>query len=124
MCQYTRRSAFLRRAATTAFAVLSSFSVLTPVLAAEPVGCPTTGARIYLTAQGVVTLNGQKVDASKLKDMLGDLKPRPTLVCYSRDNPGGEPHPVVEVVINAIASARLPVGMFTDSTFRTQVKLP
>jgi hypothetical protein len=114
----------MRRAATTAFAVLSTFLVLAPVLAADPVACPTTGVRIYLTAQGVVTLNGQKVNASKLKDMLGSLKPKPTLVCYSRDNPGGEPHPVVEVVMNAIASARLPVGMFTDSTFRTQVKLP
>ena len=86
------------------------------------VGCPDTGARVFLTADGRVTLNGRKVESSHLAAELQALTPKPTVICYSRENPQGEPHPAMTVVLQAIMSARLPVGLFSDATFQTPVK--
>lgn len=46
-----------------------------------PVGCPDSGARVYLAADGQVTLNGQHVEASQLRDALRALNPRLTVIC-------------------------------------------
>jgi hypothetical protein len=93
-----------------------------PAFGAEAPSCPSTGTRVFLTTQGVVTLNGQKIDASKLQGALKALKPRPTIICYSRENGTGEPHPSMKTVLDAIMSTKLPIGLFTDSTFKTPVK--
>ena len=85
-------------------------------------GCPSSGARVFLSERGVVTLNGRQVEASQLKAALLSLSPKPTVVCYSRGAPAGEPHPSMPVVLEAIMSLRLPIGLFTDSTFTTPVK--
>lgn len=105
-------------------ASLTAFCLAGKVLASAPQGCPATGARIFLAANGTVMLNGRKVEPGKLSEALGNLKPKATVVCYSRENPGGEPPPEMSVVMDAIMAARLPVGLFTDSTFSTPVKLP
>jgi hypothetical protein len=94
-----------------------------PAFSANVQPCPNSGARVFLTAQGAVTLNGKGVEASTLKSALEALKPKPTVICYSRENAAGEPHPAMTVVMDAITSTRLPIGLFTDSTFKTAVKV-
>jgi hypothetical protein len=86
-----------------------------------PKRCPDSGARIFLSAQGDVTLNDRRVEASQLKDALLALSPAPTVLCYSRENPTGEPHPPVQTVLDAMMAAQLPIGLFTDATFQTPV---
>jgi hypothetical protein len=86
-------------------------------------GCPDSGVDIYLNASGVVTVNGRAVPVADLKQMLAALKPTPTEVCYSRANPEGEPPPQEKAVMDAIVGLRLPVGFYTDSTFKARVKL-
>jgi hypothetical protein len=85
-------------------------------------GCPKSGAKIFLSADGIVTLNGRKVDAAQLKNALLSLSPKPTMVCYSREAPQGEPPPAMPAVLDAIMAMRLPIGLFTDGTFTVPVK--
>jgi hypothetical protein len=93
------------------------------VMSATPSStCPSTGTRVYLNANGSVTLNGQTMEAAKLKDALQRLAPKPTVVCYSRANGTGDPPASVEVVLEAIMATRLPIGLFTDATFVTPVR--
>ena len=84
-------------------------------------GCPESGARVFFTAQGDVTLNDQRMDVSELQNALLALSPTPTVICYSRENPDAEPHPAVQTVIEAMMATQLPVGFYTDATFRTPV---
>ena len=86
-----------------------------------PQGCPDSGARVFFTVQGDVVLNGERMDAPKLKDALLALSPTPTVICYSRENPSDEPHPAVDLVMEAMMATQLPIGLFTDSTFQTPV---
>jgi hypothetical protein len=85
-------------------------------------GCPDSGVRIYVDAAGTITVNGQIVRAADLPQALASLKPHPTEVCYSRANPQGEPRPESIAVMEAIVALRLPVGFYTDGTFKTRVK--
>jgi hypothetical protein len=84
-------------------------------------GCPESGARVFFTAQGDVTLNGRRMDVSELQNALLALSPMPTVICYSRESPDAEPHPAVQTVIEAMMATQLPVGFYTDATFRTPV---
>jgi hypothetical protein len=59
--------------------------------------------------------------ATELKDALLALAPTPTVICYSRESPGEEPHPAVQSVIDAMMATQLPIGFFTDSTFTMPV---
>ena len=85
--------------------------------------CPASGVRIYVDAAGAITVNGQVVLAANLRQSLASLKPQPTVVCYSRANAQGEPPPEAMAVMEAIIALRLPVGFYTDETFKTPVKL-
>jgi len=87
-----------------------------------PNGCPDSGAKVFLSELGVVTLNGRQVEASKLKVALLSLSPKPTVVCYSREIPKGEPHSSMPLVLDAIMALGLPIGLYTDSTFTVPVK--
>jgi hypothetical protein len=93
-----------------------------PSTGAASAACPTTGAKVFMNSAGVVTLNGKQIQASALKDALAKLSPKPTVICYSRENPAAEPHPSMQTVLDAIISMQLPVGLFTDGTFTTPVK--
>ena len=84
-------------------------------------GCPESGARVFFTAQGDVTLNNQRMKVSELQNILLALSPTPTVICYSRENPDAEPHPAVQTVIEAMMATQLPIGFYTDATFRTPV---
>jgi hypothetical protein len=74
-------------------------------------------------AAGVITVNGEVVPAADLRVALASLKPQPTEICYSRANLQGEPPPEVMAVMKAIIAWGLPVGFYTDGTFKTRVKL-
>jgi hypothetical protein len=95
---------------------------LTAAEAAAPDGCPSTGARVFLAANGTVTLNGKVVDVSRLKSTLGDITPKPTVICYSRETPDAEPPPTMKPVLDAIISLQVPIGLYTDSTFTVRLK--
>ena len=86
-------------------------------------GCPDSGVRIYLDGHGNVTVNGKAVRLKNLGAELAALQPRPSVVCYSRDNPQQEPPAQYEVVMKAIMAMRLPVGLFTDDTFKTPIPM-
>jgi hypothetical protein len=88
-----------------------------------PGQCPDSGAKVLLKASGDVVLNGQSMPAARLKAALSALTPKPTVICYSRDNPTGKPPATMSVVFDAIMALKLPIGMFTDATFTTPVKL-
>lgn len=90
---------------------------------AEATGCPKSGARVFLTSSGVLTLNGREVEASKLKAALEALEPAPTVICYSRQADRSEPHPSMVLVLDAIISTRIPIGFYTDGTFAERVEL-
>ncbi len=90
--------------------------------AAVPDGCPSTGVKVFLSANGTVALNGKVVEVSRLKSMLGDLVPKPTVVCYSREAPDAEPPSTMKPVLDAIISLQVPIGLYTDSTFTVRLK--
>jgi hypothetical protein len=83
--------------------------------------CPDSGARVFLKTDGRITLNGRAVEAAHLAAELQGLIPKPSVICYSRENPQGEPHPAMAAVLEAIMATRLPVGLFTDATFQVSV---
>jgi hypothetical protein len=82
-------------------------------------GCPESGVRIYLDRHGKVTVNGKAVSLESLGGTLAAIEPRPTVVCYSRDDPQREPPAQASAVMQAIIALRLPVGIFTDKAFKT-----
>ena len=85
--------------------------------------CPDAGVRLYVTSNGVVTLNGETVEADGIGAALAALNPQPTVACYSRDSATAEPHPASSQVVNAIIQQRLPVTFYTDKTFTVAVKM-
>ena len=85
--------------------------------------CPESGVRIYLDRHGKVKVNGKPVSLDSLAGTLAAIQPRPTVVCYSRDDPQLEPPAQAATVMQAIMALRLPVGFFTDSTFKTPVRV-
>lgn len=110
------------RAATTLGAIMS---MLLTGCAQQPDSnpCPATGARIFVTSAGIVSLNGSAIEVGALRDALAALSPTPTVVCYSRDDAAGEPSPAATQAVDAIIQLRLPVAFYTDGTFNTVVKM-
>jgi hypothetical protein len=84
--------------------------------------CPESGAKVFVSAAGRVTLNGKVVSASEVGRAIERLNPQPTVICYARDNPEREPHPDALLALEAVASARLPVALFKDKAFTERVK--
>jgi hypothetical protein len=84
--------------------------------------CPESGVRIYLDRHGKVTVNGKAVSVESLGGTLAAIQPRPTVICYARDAPQLEPPAQASVVMATMISLRLPIGIFTDNTFKTPVR--
>ena len=84
--------------------------------------CPESGVRIYLDRHGKVTVNGKAVSLESLGGTLAAIQPRPTVICYSRDAPQLKPPAQASVVMAAMIALRLPIGIFTDNTFKTPVQ--
>ncbi|MEZ5498861.1 MAG: hypothetical protein R3E77_05440 [Steroidobacteraceae bacterium] len=105
--------------------ILASLNIGVSSCTSEPEGsaCPATGARLYVTSTGIVTLNGDVVDVNAVKEALANIDPPPTVACYSRDAAAGEPHPATSQVIDAIIAQQLPVAFYTDNTFKIAVKM-
>jgi hypothetical protein len=81
-----------------------------------PHPCPAVGARVAVSAQGVVRLNGAEISPAALAAALRSLAPPPMLVCYYREAAASEA-PAAPNVLDAIMSMRLPVMLFEDAAF-------
>jgi hypothetical protein len=87
-----------------------------------PIPCPPSGARVAVSTQGVVRLNGAQVSPAALAVALRSLAPPPALVCYYRESAARD-EPAAPDVLEAIMSMRLPVLVFDDSDFARGVPL-
>jgi hypothetical protein len=86
--------------------------------------CPKTGAKVLVTALGIVKLNGTVVPVDNLAAALNAVTPRPTEVCYFREKAAGEPPAAVRIATNAIISTRLPISFYSDASFSSRVGMP
>jgi hypothetical protein len=90
--------------------------------AVAPLPCPPAGARVAVSVEGVVRLNGVEVSPAALATALRSLVPPPVLVCYYRQPAAGEAQAAPDV-LDAIMSMRLPVLLFEDTDFARGVPL-
>ncbi len=70
-------------------------------------------ANVTVKADGIVLLNGVEVSIDDLKQEFERLSAINGEVCYYREDPTGEPHPIVEDVINAVMEAELSITLST-----------
>jgi hypothetical protein len=92
--------------------------------AAATTPCPKTGAKVLVTASGIVNLNGAVVPVDNLAAALNAVTPRPTEVCYFREKAAGDPPATVRIATNAIISTRLPISFYSDASFSSRVGMP
>lgn len=97
--------------------------ILATASGAVPGPCPSSAAKVFVTAAGVIHLNGLVVSLPKLTSSLKALTPPPTAICYSRDNPMSEVPPAAMAALQAVVATRLPLSLYTDNTFTTQLRL-
>jgi len=90
--------------------------------AVAPLPCPPAGARVAVSVEGVVRLNGVEVSPAALATALRSLAPPPVLVCYYRQPAAGDTQAAPDV-LDAIMSMRLPVLLFQDTDFARGVPL-
>jgi hypothetical protein len=90
--------------------------------AVAPLPCPPAGARVAVSVEGVVRLNGVEVSPAALATALRSLAPPPVLVCYYRQPAAGDTQAAPNV-LDAIMSMRLPVLLFEDTDFARGVPL-
>ena len=88
-----------------------------------PKTCPKEGVRLNVDAEGVITVNGTQVDLLDVSKYLRQLKPTPTLACYSLASTARKPLMAAISVTTDVALLDLPLEVFADSTFNTPVKL-
>ena len=86
--------------------------------------CPKTGARVLISAAGKVTMNGTPVPVENLAASLNALAPRPSEVCYFRENPKGAPPASVQAAVSALISTHLPISFYSDASFSKRVSMP
>jgi hypothetical protein len=84
--------------------------------------CPLTAVRVFFSSSGNVSLNGKPTKASDLARAINALSPRPSAICYARENPNVEPHPNVSVVLDAMVETKLPIALFPDKTYTNAMK--
>ena len=85
--------------------------------------CPATGVKVFLASDGNVIVNDKTISSNDLKGALEQLSPRPTEVCYSRENPNSAPPPQMASVLDNIAALKAPISFYTDRTFTKRVVL-
>src|SRR5882762_8195300 len=86
-----------------------------PQTVASP--CPATGVKVFLASDGNVVVNDKAVLSNDLKGSLEQISPRPTEVCYSRENPNSAPPPQMASVLDSIAALKAPISFYSDRTF-------
>src|SRR5437762_1716656 len=89
-----------------------------PPTAAPPPApaAPAAGlARIVVTNQGTITVNGKPSTLDQVKTLLASATDRPTSIEYSREDrdhdPTPEAAPVVHGLLSAIMDSKIPVKM-------------
>jgi hypothetical protein len=126
-----RRASFTAQAAGVALAMALTLSACSRATdsgtgatagGVAPLPCPPAGARVAVSVQGVVRLNGAVVSPAALAAALRSLAPPPVLVCYYRQPAAGETQAAPDV-LEAIMSMRLPVLLFEDTDFARGVPL-
>jgi len=85
--------------------------------------CPVYGVRINVDAEGVITVNGIQVELLEVSKYLQQLKPMPTLACYSLASTARRPLMAGISVISDVALLDLPLEVFADNTFSAPAKL-
>jgi hypothetical protein len=68
-------------------------------------------AKVKVMADGSVFLNGVEATIDDLKQEFERLSTVDGSVCYSREAADGEPHPIVEQVLNAVIESGLPITL-------------
>jgi hypothetical protein len=71
----------------------------------------TNIAKVKVTSEGKLFLNGQETTLDAIKQEFARLKMVNGMVWYYRENPGGEPHPNAMEVIKAVVDAKLPIKL-------------
>ena len=124
-----RRASLAAQAAGVALAMALALSACSRATdagatagAVAPVPCPPAGARVAVSVEGVVRLNGVEVSPATLATALRSLAPPPVLVCYYRQPAAGDTQAAPNV-LDAIMSMRLPVLLFEDTDFARGVPL-
>jgi hypothetical protein len=110
--------------AASAMAAAPAATPAAPAPTASTKPCPKTGAKVLVTAMGIVTVNGKVVAVDGLAAALNGLAPRPTEVCYFREKPKGEAPAAVKIAVNAIISTHLPISFYADSSFAHRAEMP
>ena len=87
------------------------------VLAAEP-GI----IKVYVDQDGEVSANGTSISLTDLDSSFSKLKTNNGMVYYSRANINDDPPPVSMKVMNLIIKYNLPVKLYTDETFKVEVR--
>jgi hypothetical protein len=82
--------------------------------------CPVTAARLVLLHSGAVTLNGVEVGIDKLGSAITALKPVPSEVCYTQENPADH-SPELGSVLEVLIFAKMPISLYTDMNFSRRV---
>jgi len=87
------------------------------VLAADP-----GVIKVYVEQNGEVTANGTSISLTDLDSSFSKLKISSGMVYYSRANINSDPPPVSMKVMNLIIKYNLPVKLYTDRTFKVEVR--
>jgi hypothetical protein len=80
-------------------------------------------AKIWISKNGSVEINGRQVEVEAVGPMLADLAQRKGEVFYGRDAAEEDPHPNGVKVLQLVMASRLPVRMGTKRDFSDAVSL-
>ena len=87
------------------------------VLAADP-----GVIKVYVEQNGEITANGTSISLTDLDSSFSQLKNNGGILYYSRANINSDPPPQSMKVMNLIIKYNLPVKLYTDKTFKVEVK--
>jgi hypothetical protein len=89
MFRLTSRTTFTRLTVIAVLILIMLLGHWSTSLGAEEAACPTTAARVLLGANGTVSVDGARVDASQIRAHIQRLTPQPTAICYAVDTSDG-----------------------------------
>ena len=87
------------------------------VLAADP-----GVIKVYVEQNGEITANGTSISLTDLDSSFSQLKTNGGILYYSRANINSDPPPQSMKVMNLIIKYNLPVKLYTDNTFKVEVR--
>ena len=87
------------------------------VLAADP-----GVIKVYVEQNGEITANGTSISLTDLDSSFSQLKTNGGILYYSRANINSDPPPQSMKVMNLIIKYKLPVKLYTDKTFKVEVR--